>query len=152
MQCCPTSIKAARSKTQKPRKYWKYRKFFSEIFKSEFTILVVGQNWEFGKKKTRNNISRSSEISKVSEFSICYFFIFQKTFSFQYSTVDNSVLYIYVMFWFQSLLKCFFPSPKICAQSITMIHLLWDVYILMRTWGVLIWNSMKCNGNNNNLK
>ena len=117
MQCCPTSIKAARSKTQKPRKYWKYRKFFSEIFKSEFTILVVGQNREFGKKKTRNNISRSSEISKVSEFSICYFFIFQKTFSFSifYSRQFRTLYLRYVLI--SKPFKVFFSFTKnMCSK------------------------------------
>ena len=65
-----------RSKTRKTRK------FFSEIFKSEFSILAIGQNRKLGNKKTRNNISEISEISKVSEFPICQFFIFQKTFFF----------------------------------------------------------------------
>ena len=96
----------AKSKTRKTRK------FFSEIFKSEFSILAIGQNRKLGNKKTRNNISEISEISEVSEFSICHFFIFQKTFCFQYSTVGNSVLAIYVMFCFRSLLKCFFLHQK----------------------------------------
>ena len=60
----------ARWKTQKRQKT---RKFFSEIFKSEFSILAIGQNRKLGNKKTRNNIS---EISEFSEFSICHFFIF----------------------------------------------------------------------------
>ena len=47
--------------------------FFSEIFKSEFSILAVGQNRKLGNKKTRNNFS---EISEVYKFSICHFFIF----------------------------------------------------------------------------
>ena len=127
----------ARWKTQKTRK------FFSEIFKSEFSILAVGQNRKLGNKKTRNNIS---EISEVSEFSICHFFIFQKTFFFQYSTVGNSVLSIYVMFCFQSLLKCFFLHQKYMFKILpcrNKIYLLWDVSSLIRTWGMLIWNSMK---------
>ena len=64
----------ARSKTRKPWKSQKSRKFFSEIFKSEFTILATGQNRKLGNKKTRNNFS------EISEFSICHFFIFQKNF------------------------------------------------------------------------
>ena len=89
----------ARSKT---RKTWK---FFSEIFKSEFSILAIGQNRKLGYKKIQNNISK---ISVVSKFSVCHFFIFEKNFFLQYSTVGNSVLSIYVMLCFQSLLKCFF--------------------------------------------
>ena len=58
------------------------RKFFSEIFKSEFLILAIGQNRKLGNKKTRNNIS---EISEVSEFSISLFFIFKKV----GNSVDN---------------------------------------------------------------
>ena len=34
--------------------------FFSEIFKSEFSILAVGQNRKLENKKTRNNISEIS--------------------------------------------------------------------------------------------
>ena len=49
-----------------------------EIFKSEFSILAVGQNRKVGNKKTRNNISDISGISEVSEFSIRHFFIFQE--------------------------------------------------------------------------
>ena len=66
-------ILSARLKTRKPRKSQKSQKFFSDIFKSEFLILAVGQNRKLGKKKTRNNFS---EISDFSEFSICHFFIF----------------------------------------------------------------------------
>ena len=72
--CC-YSPKGARSKTWKPRKS---RKFFSENFKSEFSILAVGQNRKLGNKKTRGNFSEISDFSDFSEFSICHFFIFQK--------------------------------------------------------------------------
>ena len=146
----------ARSKTRKTRK------FFPEIFKSEFSIFAVGQNQKLGNKKTRTNISENSEISEVSELSICHFFVFQKTF-FQYSTVGNSGLSIYVMFCFQSLLKCFFLHQKYMFKILPCrneIYLLRDVSILVRTWGMLIWKSMKrinlshdsCNGNNKNLE
>ena len=121
----------ARSKTRKPRKS---RKFFLEIFESEFSILAVGQNRKLGNKKTRNNIS---EISEVSEFSICHFFIFQKTFFFQFSTVGNSVLSIYDMFCFQGLWKCFFLHQKYMFKILPChneIYLLWDLSTLMRTW------------------
>ena len=87
-------LSTARLKTRKPRK------FFSEIFKSKFSIVAVGQNWKLRNKKTRNNIS---EIPEFSEFSICHFFIFQKKF-FQYSKVGNSALYIYVMMF--KILPC----------------------------------------------
>ena len=98
-------------KTQKHRKSWKSWIFFPEIFKSEFFILVVTQNRKLRNMKTRNNISEISEISEVSEFSICHFFIFKKGF-FQYSKVGNTVLYIDVMYCFQSLWKCFFLQQK----------------------------------------
>ena len=125
---------------------WKLGIFFSEIFKPEFSILTVGQNRKLGNKKTRNNISKISEISEVSEFSICHFFVFQNFFFFQYSTVGNSALSISVMFCFQSLLKCFFLHQKYMFKMLPCpneIYLLWDVSTLMRTWGILIWNSMK---------
>ena len=100
----------ARSKTRRTRK------LFSEIFKSEFSILAMGQNRKLGNKKTRNTISEICEISEVSEFLICHFFIFQKTFSFQYSTVGNSVLSIYVMFCFKAFESVFFFTKNICSK------------------------------------
>ena len=65
-----------RSKTQELRKSPKSRKFFCKLFKSEFSILAVGQNQQLKNKKTGNNISKISEISQVPEFLICHFFIF----------------------------------------------------------------------------
>ena len=64
----------ARSKTWKPRKSQKCRQYFSEIFKSEFSILAVGQNRKLGNKKTWNNFSENSDFSDFFEFSICHFF------------------------------------------------------------------------------
>ena len=71
------TILLAKSKTRKAQKSWKSQNFFSEIFKSEFSILAVGKNKELGNKKTWNNFS---EISEVSEFLICHFFIFFRIF------------------------------------------------------------------------
>ena len=45
-----------------------------------------------------------------------------KTFFFQYSTVGNSVLSIYVMFCFQSLLKWFFLNQKYMLKPQTAKH------------------------------
>ena len=85
----------ARSKTRKPWKSRKFRKFFSEIFKSEFWILAVGQNRKLGKKKTPNNFSEISEISDFSEFSICHFFIFFLIFFSLFTNVfSKSLFYI----------------------------------------------------------
>ena len=117
--------------------------FFSEIFKSEFLVLAIGQNQKLGDKKTRNNISK---IFEVSEFSICHFSFFKRLFFFQFSTVGNSVLSIYVVFCFQSLLKCFFLHEKYMFKILpchNKIYLLWDVSSLMRTWGISISNLMK---------
>ena len=130
----------ARSKTRKPRKS---RKFFPEIFESEFSILAVEQNRKLGNKKTRNNIS---EISEVSEFSICHFFIFQKTFFFSisYSKQFRTFYLCYVLF--QSIWKCFFLQQKYMFKILpchNKIYLLWDLSTIMRTRGMLIWNSMK---------
>ena len=55
------------------RKLGNLGNFFSEIFKSEFSILAVGQNRKLGKKKIQNNFS---EISDFSKFSNCHSFIF----------------------------------------------------------------------------
>ena len=99
----------ARSKT---RKTWK---FFSEIFKSEFSILAIGQNWKLGNKKTRNNISEISKISEVSKFSICHFSFFKKLFfSIFYSRQFRTFYLCYVCL--QSLLKCFFLHQNICSN------------------------------------
>ena len=84
-------------KTQKPRKSPKFRKFFSEIFKSEFSILAVGQNQQLENKKTGNNISKISEISEVPKFFICHFFVF------------------FISLFFLFFYKCFF--------SIFILHL-----------------------------
>ena len=98
--------------------------FFLEIFKSQFSILAVGQNQKVRNKKTQNNIS------EVSEFSICHLFIFPKNF-FQYSEVGNFVLCIYVMYCFRSLLKCFFLQQKYIMFKILpcrdKIYFLWDI-------------------------
>ena len=104
----------ARSKTRKTRK------FFSESFKFEFSILAVGQNRKLGNKKTRNNISEISEISELSEFSICHFLIFQKTFflSIFYSGQFRTFYLCYVLF--SKPFKVFFPSRKIYVQNITL--------------------------------
>ena len=103
-----TPFFTVRSKTRKPRK------FFSEIFKTEFLILAVRQNRKLRNKKTRNNISKICEISKVSEFSICHFYHFSKNFLKTFRT-----LYLcYVLF--SKPFKVFFPSPKICIQNISM--------------------------------
>ena len=113
--------KSTRSKTRKPRKSWKSRKCFSEIFESEFSILAVGQYRKLGNKKTRKNIS---EISEVSEFSICHFFIFQKTFFFQYSRQFCTLHLRYVLF---SNPLSVFASPKymfkilLCRNKICLL-------------------------------
>ena len=78
-----------------PRKSRKSRKFFPEIFKSEFSILAVGKKRKFGNKDTRNNISEISEISEVSEFSIFHFFIFFLIF-FSFFTNVFSVFLFYI--------------------------------------------------------
>ena len=94
---------------------------FFEIFKSEFLILTVGKNRKRGNKKTQNNIS------EISEFSISYFFIFQKTFFFRYSTVGNSLRYTYVMFCFQSLFKYFFFHQKYMFK---ILQCRYEIYLL----------------------
>ena len=83
---------------------WKLGIFFSEIFKPEFSILTIGQNRKLGNKKTRNNISK---ISEVSEFSIChflfsflFFFFFYRCFfqDLYFTFVTSSTLYKYSSF------------------------------------------------------
>ena len=64
----------------------------------------LGNLGKLGNKKTQNNISEISEISEVNKVFDLPLFIFQKLLFFQFSTVGNSALSIYVMFCFQSLL------------------------------------------------
>ena len=93
-------LSPARSKTRKPRKS---RKIYSEIFISESSIFAVGQNRKLGIIFPR--------FPRFPSFRFAIFSFFKKIF-FQYSTIGNSVLYIYVMYCFQSLLKCFFLQQK----------------------------------------
>ena len=75
--------------------------FFSEIFKSKFSIFPYSQNRKLGNKKTRNNISEISKNSKISEFLICHFSIFQRK--------------IFVIFWsrqFCTLYLCYLLYSK----------------------------------------
>ena len=112
------------------------RKYENPSFKCEFLILAVGQNWKLRNKKIWNNIS------EISKFSICRFFIFQKTFSLFYSRQFISML----CFVFEAFKSVFFLHQKYMFKILpcrTEIYLLWDVSIFMRTWGMLIWNSMK---------
>ena len=81
----------ARSETRKP---WKSRNFFSEIFKSEFSILAVRQNRKLGNKKTRNNFSEiptfpSFQFNTCSFSFLIFFSIFVICFFF-----SNSLIYI----------------------------------------------------------
>ena len=54
--------------------------FFPRFFKSEFSILAVGQNRKLRNKKTQNNFSEIFDFSDFSEFLICHFFVFRKKF------------------------------------------------------------------------
>ena len=55
-------------------------KFFPSFLSLSF--FAIGLNWKFGNENTQNNIYEISKISKVSEFSICYFLIFLNKFYF----------------------------------------------------------------------
>ena len=109
----------ARPRTQKTRKSQKTRKFFSEKFKSEFSILAVGQNRKLGNKKTPNNISN---ISEISEFRLATFTFFKKHFCF-FNILQQVISYFLSMLCFALFskpFKVFFPSPKIYVQNITL--------------------------------
>ena len=105
---------------------------FSEIFKSEFSILPIGQNWKLGNKKTRNNISETSE---VSEFSICQSFIFQKTFfSIFYGRQFCTSCLCYVLF--SKPFKVFFSfTENICLKYyfVVMRYICCEMYL--HSWG-----------------
>ena len=69
----------------------------SEFFFRDFSIRVFDFDWwsKIRNKKTRNNISEIFEISDVSEFSICHFFIFFLNFFFFFRNVfSGSLFYI----------------------------------------------------------
>ena len=110
--CC-YSPKGARSKTRKPRKS---RKFFPENFKSEFSILAVGQNRKLGNKKTRNNISE----------------IFPRFPRFWYAT-----------FWFSFLILFSFfinvfsvPLSYICDYSYTLYFISEIWFLVLIFWSI----------------
>ena len=93
LQSSYTCLCKARSKTRKPEKSRKSRKFFSQNFKSEFSILAVGQTRKLGNKETWNSFS---EISDFCEFLICHFFIFQKKNVFNILKHRNSRSYMFL--------------------------------------------------------
>ena len=105
----------ARTKTRKPRKSPKSRKFFSKNFKSELSILRT-KSKKLGNKKTQNSFSKISEISDFSEFSISHFFIFQKNF-----------------FWFSKVQK----EPFVLKTFAMFIgrHLCWSLFL--RDWQLI---------------
>ena len=122
----------AMSKTWRLQKSQKLWKLFSNIFKSEFLILAIAQNWKLGNKKTRSNISEISNIFEVFEFLICHFRIFKKIFFLVFYNRQFGTFYINVMYCFQSLLKSFLlQQKKYNVQDITM--LLWNKCIYTKT-------------------
>ena len=102
----------AMSKTWRLEKSQKLWKLFSKIFKSEFLILAIAQNWKLGNKKTRSNISEISKIFEVFEFLICHFRIFKKIFFLVFHNRQFGTFYINVIHCFQSLLKSFLLQQK----------------------------------------
>ena len=114
-----------RLKTQKPQKSQKSEKFFSWDSSNP--------SFQFCPKAKIGN----SEIRKLQDsqdfpvFNLSFFHFSEK---FQYSKVGNSILYIYVMYCFQSLLK--FLQQKYLMFKIlpccNKIYLFWDVSMLKR--------------------
>ena len=103
-----------RSKTWKCRKT---RKFFSEIFKSEFSILAVGQNRKLG----NNGIifPRFPRFPRFPSFRFASFSFLKKLFfSIFYSR--QFLTFNLCRVCFQSRLNCFFPTPKIYIQNIIL--------------------------------
>ena len=130
--CCIIIVfKRARSKTCKTQR------FFSEIFKSEFSILAIGQNRKLGNKKTRNNIFEFFAISEVSKFSICHFSFFKKLFFFQFSYSRQFRTFYLCYVCFQSLLKCFFLHQNYMFKILRCLNITLSSS-LMRTWRILI--------------
>ena len=76
----------ARSKTRKPWKPRKSPKFFSDVFKSEFTILAAGQN-----RKRGIIFPRFPTFLIFASFRFAIFSFFKKNF-FQYSKVQKQLL------------------------------------------------------------
>ena len=84
-----TNILSARSKTRKPQKSRKSRKNFSKNFKSEFSILAVGQNRKLGIITPR--FPRFPTFPSFPSFQFAVFSFFKKYF-FQYSKVRKQPL------------------------------------------------------------
>ena len=136
------------------------------------------KDWQLIKKRLQNRCFPAN----IAKFLRTTFFI--ENFRWLLLKVGNSVLYVYVMYCFPSLLKCFFLQQNHNFELLpccNKIYLLWDVSILkclsslkktlkktliiekdtcinrslfiygvfiyltwdMRTWGLLISNSMK---------
>ena len=120
-------LKQARSKTQKS---WKTQNFFSRPLNVTFRF------WLYGKIENLEIKKLGIIFPSFPSFRFATFSFFKKRF-FQYSLVGNSILSIYVMFCFQSLLKCFFFHQKYMLKIFPCcneIYLLWDISALMRTW------------------
>ena len=101
---------------------------FFKIFISALLILAIRQNRKLG-----IIIPRFSKFARFSSFLFAIFSSFKKFF-FHCSKVKNSVHYIYVMYCFQSLLKCFSLQQKYIMFKLLQCrnnrYLLWDVSIL----------------------
>ena len=110
------SIIWASSKTWKPRKSQKSRKYFSKNFQSEFSILAVGQNRKLGNKKTRNNIS---EISPRFP-------------SFRHATFWFSFLILFAFF-----INVFsVPLSYICNYSYTLYFISEIWFLVLMFWSI----------------
>ena len=99
---CPrTQPMAARSKTRTPWKYWKARKIFSEIFKSEFSILAVGKNRKLGMiypRFPRFPRFPSFRFATLSFSLLVFFFFFKNGFSVSLFYVCNYSSNLYFLY------------------------------------------------------
>ena len=109
---------------------------FSTIFKSEFSILAMGQNRKLGSGKLGVIRLRFPRLPRIPSFRIETFHFFEITF-FQYFQRAYFVHTVISIFYSnQSLWKFFFHSTNLYNdQNISMSHklnLLWDFSIQKR--------------------
>ena len=74
-------------------------------------------------------------------------FHFSKNFFFSiFNSRQFRTFYLCYVLFSKPFFKAFFPSPKYMFKILpcrNKIYFLWHVSSLMRTWGMLIWSSMK---------
>ena len=111
----------ARPRTWKTRKSQKTRKFFSENFKSEFSILALCKIENLEIRKLGIISPRFPRFSRFPSFDLPVLHFSKNVFFF--NILQQAISYFLSMLCFALFskpFKVFFPSPKIYFQNITL--------------------------------